>query len=107
MPSALAFSAINLPTAAAASTLPPDLTDLRNAGSTVDALARTLAPLASITCAYMCEFERCTARRTTRSSAILRRVCLERRKRACSLAVSYTHLRAHETGRNLVCRLLL
>ena len=25
----------------------------------------------------------------------------------CSLTVSYTHLRAHETGRNLVCRLLL
>eukprot|EP00828_Plagiopyla_frontata_P003966 TRINITY_DN11346_c0_g1_i1.p2 TRINITY_DN11346_c0_g1~~TRINITY_DN11346_c0_g1_i1.p2 ORF type:complete len:156 (+),score=41.61 TRINITY_DN11346_c0_g1_i1:135-602(+) len=25
----------------------------------------------------------------------------------CILAVSYTHLRAHETGRNLVCRLLL
>ena len=24
-----------------------------------------------------------------------------------SLPVSYTHLRAHETGRNLVCRLLL
>ena len=24
-----------------------------------------------------------------------------------SIAVSYTHLRAHETGRNLVCRLLL
>src|SRR5678809_902563 len=24
-----------------------------------------------------------------------------------SFAVSYTHLRAHETGRNLVCRLLL
>ena len=24
-----------------------------------------------------------------------------------SRAVSYTHLRAHETGRNLVCRLLL
>src|SRR5665213_3402094 len=24
-----------------------------------------------------------------------------------SAAVSYTHLRAHETGRNLVCRLLL
>ena len=23
------------------------------------------------------------------------------------LTVSYTHLRAHETGRNLVCRLLL
>ena len=23
------------------------------------------------------------------------------------IAVSYTHLRAHETGRNLVCRLLL
>ena len=23
------------------------------------------------------------------------------------VAVSYTHLRAHETGRNLVCRLLL
>ena len=26
---------------------------------------------------------------------------------ASRLAVSYTHLRAHETGRNLVCRLLL
>src|SRR5678810_1396622 len=25
----------------------------------------------------------------------------------CVCAVSYTHLRAHETGRNLVCRLLL
>src|SRR5678809_1582131 len=25
----------------------------------------------------------------------------------CRRAVSYTHLRAHETGRNLVCRLLL
>src|SRR5674476_1482371 len=25
----------------------------------------------------------------------------------CGFAVSYTHLRAHETGRNLVCRLLL
>src|SRR5678809_1599734 len=25
----------------------------------------------------------------------------------CPEAVSYTHLRAHETGRNLVCRLLL
>ena len=25
----------------------------------------------------------------------------------CTQAVSYTHLRAHETGRNLVCRLLL
>ena len=24
-----------------------------------------------------------------------------------SMPVSYTHLRAHETGRNLVCRLLL
>ena len=24
-----------------------------------------------------------------------------------SVTVSYTHLRAHETGRNLVCRLLL
>ena len=24
-----------------------------------------------------------------------------------SASVSYTHLRAHETGRNLVCRLLL
>ena len=31
------------------------------------------------------------------------------RDRAVTLgiAVSYTHLRAHETGRNLVCRLLL
>src|SRR5665213_3637108 len=27
--------------------------------------------------------------------------------KAGALAVSYTHLRAHETGRNLVCRLLL
>ena len=26
---------------------------------------------------------------------------------AGAVAVSYTHLRAHETGRNLVCRLLL
>ena len=25
----------------------------------------------------------------------------------CFMPVSYTHLRAHETGRNLVCRLLL
>src|SRR5674476_1602730 len=28
-------------------------------------------------------------------------------KRATNVPVSYTHLRAHETGRNLVCRLLL
>ena len=28
-------------------------------------------------------------------------------RRNYSKAVSYTHLRAHETGRNLVCRLLL
>ena len=28
-------------------------------------------------------------------------------ERQCPHAVSYTHLRAHETGRNLVCRLLL
>ena len=28
-------------------------------------------------------------------------------QRANVIAVSYTHLRAHETGRNLVCRLLL
>src|SRR5665213_1237197 len=28
-------------------------------------------------------------------------------KRSGLAAVSYTHLRAHETGRNLVCRLLL
>ena len=27
--------------------------------------------------------------------------------RGKTVAVSYTHLRAHETGRNLVCRLLL
>src|SRR5674476_262685 len=27
--------------------------------------------------------------------------------KACIPPVSYTHLRAHETGRNLVCRLLL
>src|SRR5674476_242455 len=32
---------------------------------------------------------------------------LENRPRADAIAVSYTHLRAHETGRNLVCRLLL
>src|SRR5665213_2801506 len=33
----------------------------------------------------------------------------ERRRqvRERDMAVSYTHLRAHETGRNLVCRLLL
>ena len=29
------------------------------------------------------------------------------RLRISYAAVSYTHLRAHETGRNLVCRLLL
>src|SRR5665213_2628849 len=29
------------------------------------------------------------------------------RMRSAHIAVSYTHLRAHETGRNLVCRLLL
>ena len=35
-------------------------------------------------------------------------VAEERRGRAdLGLPVSYTHLRAHETGRNLVCRLLL
>src|SRR5665213_4374840 len=28
-------------------------------------------------------------------------------KRCSCMSVSYTHLRAHETGRNLVCRLLL
>ena len=28
-------------------------------------------------------------------------------KYTCFYPVSYTHLRAHETGRNLVCRLLL
>src|SRR5665213_1127672 len=32
-------------------------------------------------------------------------VSLGVRKRATSDPVSYTHLRAHETGRNLVCRL--
>src|SRR5674476_1214023 len=32
---------------------------------------------------------------------------LRRRKQHGVGAVSYTHLRAHETGRNLVCRLLL
>ena len=31
----------------------------------------------------------------------------ERANFGSKLAVSYTHLRAHETGRNLVCRLLL
>src|SRR5674476_909664 len=30
-----------------------------------------------------------------------------RSQRGCCAPVSYTHLRAHETGRNLVCRLLL
>ena len=29
------------------------------------------------------------------------------RNLVATVAVSYTHLRAHETGRNLVCRLLL
>src|SRR5674476_1617296 len=32
---------------------------------------------------------------------------LEAMRQAYREAVSYTHLRAHETGRNLVCRLLL
>ena len=31
----------------------------------------------------------------------------EHQYRASAIPVSYTHLRAHETGRNLVCRLLL
>src|SRR5674476_1158494 len=33
--------------------------------------------------------------------------CLHCIRPKCIEAVSYTHLRAHETGRNLVCRLLL
>src|SRR5678810_1407118 len=44
-------------------------------------------------------------RQGSRSSAATDRRCT-----SCSPfppAVSYTHLRAHETGRNLVCRLLL
>ena len=32
---------------------------------------------------------------------------LGKESRAVPISVSYTHLRAHETGRNLVCRLLL
>ena len=32
---------------------------------------------------------------------------LSQKNQGVSAAVSYTHLRAHETGRNLVCRLLL
>src|SRR5674476_1473652 len=45
--------------------------------------------------------------------AILEKVVNAFRQRGVSvtvpklIAVSYTHLRAHETGRNLVCRLLL
>src|SRR5678809_955498 len=35
-------------------------------------------------------------------------LCINHNKAVlCEKAVSYTHLRAHETGRNLVCRLLL
>ena len=34
-------------------------------------------------------------------------MCILRRISNSEKAVSYTHLRAHETGRNLVCRLLL
>ena len=35
-------------------------------------------------------------------------ICFENAKWAYTVgSVSYTHLRAHETGRNLVCRLLL
>ena len=34
-------------------------------------------------------------------------LCSENSPAFTALAVSYTHLRAHETGRNLVCRLLL
>src|SRR5665213_4261749 len=33
--------------------------------------------------------------------------CRLRYRARCTAAVSYTHLRAHETGRNIVCRLLL
>ena len=35
------------------------------------------------------------------------RVCITLNKNNYTTSVSYTHLRAHETGRNLVCRLLL
>src|SRR5674476_290151 len=40
--------------------------------------------------------------RTQKSSDVL-----EDMTTLCYQSVSYTHLRAHETGRNLVCRLLL
>ena len=34
-------------------------------------------------------------------------ITYKRRLNSNMVSVSYTHLRAHETGRNLVCRLLL
>ena len=37
----------------------------------------------------------------------IRTVCIALFSLAFTGSVSYTHLRAHETGRNLVCRLLL
>ena len=41
-----------------------------------------------------------------RTEALYRYLDIEGKKIQVE-AVSYTHLRAHETGRNLVCRLLL
>src|SRR5678810_470066 len=42
------------------------------------------------------------------AKAVIVRTAKEtRRKDGTYIPVSYTHLRAHETGRNLVCRLLL
>ena len=40
-----------------------------------------------------------------RAVRLIRRLIPE--MKVIAVAVSYTHLRAHETGRNLVCRLLL
>ena len=49
MPALFAFSAIRLPTIAAAALLPPFANALRTSASTLDALASTLSPLAEIT----------------------------------------------------------
>src|SRR5665213_4102552 len=52
------------------------------------------------------------ARKLTRAEAAIVRgnadsIALRLACHDASMPVSYTHLRAHETGRNLVCRLLL
>src|SRR5674476_610631 len=49
----------------------------------------------------------CSRASKTHSAALFHTDRLTVHPLAISVTVSYTHLRAHETGRNLVCRLLL